>query len=76
MVPYSIWTQAVSDIYETRQVIAFRLTSYNFDASCVTCGDHILVLRSITTFGREDVRDRLIIRPPLRALDVLLRRAH
>jgi hypothetical protein len=54
----------------------FRLTSYNLDAGCVTCGDHGLVLRSVTAFGREDVRDGLIIRPPLETLDMFLRRAH
>jgi hypothetical protein len=54
----------------------FRLTGYDLDAGCVTCGDHGLVLGSVTAFGREDVRDGLIVRPPLGTLDVFLRRTH
>jgi len=55
---------------------SFRLTGYDFDASCVTGGGHVPVLRSIAAFRREDVRDGLIIGPPLGTLDMFRRRAH
>jgi hypothetical protein len=38
--------------------------------------DHVLVLGFVTALGYELVRDGLIVGPPLRALDVFLRRAH
>jgi hypothetical protein len=56
--------------------VSFRLTGYDFDASRVTCSDHVLVLGLITAFGREDVRNGLIIRPPFGTLNMFLRRAH
>jgi hypothetical protein len=59
-----------------KRLVSFRLTGYDFDASCVTCSDHALVLGSIAAFGREDIRDGLIIRPPFGTLDMFLRRAH
>jgi hypothetical protein len=54
----------------------FWLTSDDFDASSMTCSDHTLVLGPRAAFGGEYVGDGLIIGPPLRALDVLGRRAH
>jgi hypothetical protein len=51
-------------------------TSYDPYASCVASFDHICILGLVSALGREDVRDGLIISPPLRALDVLLRGAH
>ena len=38
--------------------------------------DHGFVLGLIAAFGLEDVRDGLIIRPPLGTLDVFLRGTH
>ena len=38
--------------------------------------DHVLVLLPRAALGGKYVRDGLIIRPPLGALYVLLRRAH
>ena len=56
--------------------VSLLLTGYDFDASRVTCSDHAVILGSIAAFGREDVRNGLIIRPPLGTLDMFLRRAH
>ncbi len=53
-----------------------RRTSDDPDASSVAPVNHVLILFPRTTLGREDVGDGLVICPPLRALDVLLRRAH
>lgn len=57
-------------------LVYFRLTGYDFDTSRVTGSDHVLVLKPIAAFGREDVRDGLIIRPPFGTLDMFLSRAH
>ena len=87
MVPNRIWIHArkeerVNKISCGRKsavvkgFVFLQLTGYNFDTSCMTCGDHALVLGSIAAFGGENVRDRLIIRPPLGTLDMFLCRAH
>ena len=81
-----IWFQIVSWYIQERRITwvrkngegarFFRITSYDFDTSRVTCSDHVLVLGSIAAFGGEDVRDGLIVRPPFGTLDMFLRRAH
>ncbi len=53
-----------------------RRTSDDPDTGCVASVDHVLILLPRAALGREDVRDALVIRPLLGALDVLLRRAH
>ncbi len=53
-----------------------RRTSNDPDASVVACANHVLILCPRSTLGHEDVRDRLVIRPPLGTLYVFLRRAH
>jgi len=55
---------------------SFRLTCNDLDANVVTYVDHILKLGSATALGDERVGDGLVIGPPLRTLDMLLRRAH
>ncbi len=42
----------------------------------MTRGDHVLELVSVSAFGDEQIGDGLVIGPPLRTLDMLLRRAH
>jgi hypothetical protein len=86
MVPYRIWIHTgeerrVNKISCRREravkgLVFFRPTGYDFDASRVTCSDHVPVLGSIAAFGGEDIRDGLIIRPPFETLDMFLRRAH
>jgi hypothetical protein len=76
-----IWFHKVSghDVSEIQMKSTngfFRPTSYDLDVSGVASLDHGFVLRPGTTLGCEIVWNGLIIRPPLEALDVLLRRAH
>ena len=52
------------------------LTCDDLDARFVTSLDHVLVLGFVTALRFEFVGDRLIVGPPLRTLDVLLRGAH
>ena len=52
------------------------LTDDNFYASGVACGDHVRELSAVSALGCQGVRDGLVIRPPLRTLNMLGGRAH
>ena len=74
----SIWYLAKTSTtcYEFGGASSVPLTGDDLDAGFVTSRDHVLVLRPGAALGGECVGDGLVIGPPLRALDVLLRRAH
>jgi len=73
----SIWYLAKTSTtsYEFIGAFSVSLTRDDLDASLITSLDHVLVLGTVTTLGGEFVGDGLVIGPPLRALDMLLRRA-